>query len=297
MLALVRKIISLVLSVMTALAGSFIKIDSGSHTGNPAEANHVQYGSIYSQCYDYFLPENLSGKKDIVFIVHGGSWMTGTDLQFRDDAIEAAKLGYIAVSMDYRKLQEGATAFDMVEDMVAAVTSLKKELTSLRIKIGKMAIAGWSAGAHLALLYSYEYCFKKSPIPIAFLCVNSSPTNFLSDAYLSKTLMGTMAFTLMSGLSGEVILPGTENNHMTAINAISPVYMVKKGVPPTIIVYGDDDDVVSPQNSEELYKLLKSAKVDCAKVVYKGAGHFLGNRYAGELERTRLFLEFAGKYF
>lgn len=296
MLELVRKLLSLVFAVLTALGSSFIKIDTGIPTGNPEKRNHVQYGSIFSQCYDYYLPKNLSGKKDIIFIVHGGSWTTGTDLQFKDEAIEAAKLGYIAVSMDYRKLQEGATAFDMVDDMGAAVASLKSELTSLGIKIDKMAVAGWSSGAHLALLYSYEYYLKKSPIPVAFVCVCAPPTDFISAARFPITLMGAAAFPLMSGLCGEIIIPGTENLYMDKINAISPVSLVKKGVPPTIIVYGSDDDVVPTQNGERLYELLKEKKVDCAKVVYKGAGHFLGERYPENTERARVFFEFADKY-
>ena len=265
--------------------------------GNPTEPIHVQYGSLSCQDYDYFLPENLSGEKDIIFMVHGGSWSTGTRTQFREDAIAAAKKGYISASMDYRKIQNGANAYDMVNDVYSAVLSLKKQLDSKNIRYGKMAMAGWSSGAHLTLLYSYHYYFNRSPIPIAFICVNAPPTDFLYDARMPKTLMGQMAYSLMTSLSGQAILPGTESSHMDAIKSISPVYMVKKGVPPTIIVNGDDDDVVPPQNSQKLYELLRAKNVDCTRIVYKGAGHFLGSQFPEEKERAKVFMQYAEKYF
>ena len=265
--------------------------------GDPQTPIHIQYGSLSCQDYDYFLPYDLSGVKDIIFMVHGGSWSTGTRTQFRQDAIAAAKMGYISASMDYRKIQNGANAYDMVNDVYSAVSSLKKQLNAKGIRFDKMAMAGWSSGAHLTLLYSYEYYFNKSPIPIAFICVCAPPTDFLYDARTGRSLMGQMANTLMTSLSGRAILPGTENSHMDAIKSISPVYMVKKGVPPTIIVNGDDDDVVPPQNSEKLYNLLKGANVDTVRIIYKGAGHFLGSQFPEEKERARVFMQYADRYF
>lgn len=265
--------------------------------GDPTKGIHVQYGSLSCQEYYYYLPENLSGVKNIVFMIHGGAWSTGGCSQFSKQAVAAAKSGYICVSMDHRKIQNGANAFDMVKDIADAVSSLKKQLNSKNIRFDKMAVAGWSSGAHLALLYAYEYYFNRSPIPIAFMCVCAAPTDFLDDVYSGRTFMGQMANSLMTSLSGEVILPGTEASHMNAIKKISPVYLVKKGVPPTIIVNGDDDDVVPPSNSEKLYNELKKNGVDAVRIVYKGAGHFLGSQFPEEKVRTQVFTQFADKYF
>lgn len=265
--------------------------------GDPTKGIHVQYGSLSCQEYYYYLPENLSGVKNIVFMIHGGAWSTGGCSQFSEQAVAAAKSGYISVSMDHRKIQNGANAFDMVKDIADAVSSLKKQLNSKNIRFDKMAVAGWSSGAHLALLYAYEYYFNRSPIPIAFMCVCAAPTDFLDDAYSGRTFMGQMANSLMTSLSGEVILPGTEASHMNAIKKISPVNLVKKGVPPTIVVNGDDDDVVPPSNSEKLYNELRKNGVDTVRIVYKGAGHFLGSQFPEEKVRTQVFMQFADKYF
>lgn len=267
------------------------------HKGDPTKGIHVQYGSLSCQEYYYYLPKDLSGVKNIVFMIHGGAWTSGDCSQFASHAVAAAKMGFISVSMDYRKIQNAATAFDMVSDVANAISSFKKQLDSKGIRYGKMALAGWSAGAHLSLMYAYEYYFNRCPIPIAFLCVNAPPTDFLYDARSGKSLMGQMAYSLMSSLSGDVILPGTESSHMKSIKAISPVYMVKKGVPPTIIVNGDDDDVVPPQNSAALYDALQNYGIDSVRVVYKGAGHFLGSNFPEDKERTRVFIQFANKYF
>lgn len=259
---------------------------------------HVKYGRLSCQELYYYLPSNMNGVKNIIFMVHGGAWTSGDCSQFEKHAKAAAKLGYIAVSMDYRKFQNGANAYDMVSDVANAISAFKKQLDSKNIKYNKMALCGWSAGAHLSLLYAYEYYYQKCPIPIAFMCVCAPPTDFLSDAHTVRTIMGQGAYTMMSSLSGEIILPGTENSHMKAIKAISPIYMVKPGVPPTIVVNGEDDDVVPPQNSADLYVALQRNGVDSKRVIYKnGAGHFLGSQYAEEKVRTQVFMEFAAKYF
>lgn len=265
--------------------------------GDPTKGIHVSYGSLSCQEYYYYLPKDLSGVKNIIFMVHGGAWSTGGCSQFKENAIAAAKSGFIAVSMDYRKIQNGANAYDMVNDVASAINSLKATLQKQNIKIGKMAMAGWSSGAHLTLLYSYEYYLNRCPIPLAFICVCAPPTDFLYDARGSTTFMGVTANTLLTSLTGELILPGTENSHMKAIKAISPVYLVKKGVPPTIIVNGDDDDVVPPQNSASLYNELQKHGVDSVRVIYKGAGHFLGSNFPEEQQRAAVFMSFANKYF
>lgn len=271
---------------------------SSSMKGDPTKGIHVQYGSLSCQELYYYLPYNYSGINKIVFMVHGGAWASGDCAQFKDNAIAAAKSGYIAVSMDYRKIQNGANAFDMVKDVANAITAFKKQLDSKGIRYGKMALAGWSAGAHLSLMYAYEYYYNACPIPIAFIIVCAPPTDFLADARSGRTLMGQMAYSLMTSLSGEVILPGTEASHMNAIKKISPIYMVKKGVPPTIVVNGEDDDVVPPSNSADLYEELQKKGIDSARVIYhNGAGHFLGSQYAEDKTRTQVFNQFAKKYF
>ena len=270
---------------------------SSTQKGDPTKGIHVSFGSLSCQEYYYYLPKDLSGVKNIVFMVHGGAWASGDCSQFKNNAIAAAQKGFISVNMDYRKIQNGANAFDMLDDVAKAISSFKKQLDNRGIRYNKMALCGWSAGAHLSLMYAYEYYYNRCPIPIAFLCVCAPPTDFLADAKSGRTLMGQMANSLMTSLSGEVILPGTESSHMKAIKSISPIYMVKPGVPPTIIVNGDDDDVVPVSNSADLYEELQKAGVDSVRVVYKGAGHFLGSQFPEEKVRERVFMQFANKYF
>lgn len=290
------RLISVLLSLMLTVASS-IGVSIGNNGESSIKPIRVQYGRSSKEFYEYYLPKKLTGVKNIVFMIHGGAWMTGNGSDFDDDCVAAAEAGYIAVNMDYRKIQDLATAKTMVKGIGDAVTSLKAELTKKNIKIGKMAMAGWSSGAHIMLLYAYQ-SYKTSPIKIAFLVANSPPTDFLYDAKTANTFMGEFAYTLMTTLTGEIILPGMENYHMDAIKAISPIYMVEPGVPPTILVHGDDDDVVPLQNSAELYKRLRAAGVDTVRILYEGAGHFLGKRFTeGNSQRTAAFNSFAKKYF
>jgi dipeptidyl aminopeptidase/acylaminoacyl peptidase len=53
----------------------------------------------------------------------------------------------------------------------------------------------------------------------------------------------------------------------------SPLYHVKKNLPPFLILHGDKDKLVNLEQSVRFEKALKEANVDAALLVAEGAGH------------------------
>ena len=78
-----------------------------------------------------FLPQDrdiTQQTTDILFAVHGGGWLVGNVRFFYGDCRAAAEKGYIAVSMNYDKLINGASLADMVSAVGRALEALKAEL-------------------------------------------------------------------------------------------------------------------------------------------------------------------------
>ena len=112
---------------------------------NPSST--TRYGPHPEQVADLWLP-NGPGPHAGVVLVHGGCWRKqyGRDLENRVAADLAAR-GVAVWNVEYRRLDCGGDWPAPLEDVVAAATALPAEIDA-----GRVAIAGHSAGGHLALV-------------------------------------------------------------------------------------------------------------------------------------------------
>lgn len=258
-------------------------------------AIRVKYGNGICESYDMFLPEQKGGTVNVVFIIHGGAWLMGDQTMFEQNAKEAAQSGFVGVTVDYDKIFNGATSSDMVAELYNAVASVKNKLEELGYTANKMVVAGHSAGAHLALLYSYSH-FTDSPIEIGFVCSNSAPSDFFDENADKSTTMTKFRYLAVSGLIGELVLPNHTDEAADKIKANNPIDLVGSNVPPTIVVHGAKDTMVSYSNSVQLYEKLQSCGVDSIFITYPDADHFLEENPECREQRTAAFMEFVEKY-
>ncbi|MES2375739.1 MAG: alpha/beta hydrolase [Bacteroidota bacterium] len=84
-----------------------------------------------------------------VLIIHGGGWRTGDRSQHLPLAVELAKAGYVAITVEYR-LSTIALYPAAVNDVKAAIKWTKANAKSYGIDRDKIAILGFSAGGELA---------------------------------------------------------------------------------------------------------------------------------------------------
>jgi acetyl esterase/lipase len=61
-------------------------------------------------------------------------------------------------------------------------------------------------------------------------------------------------------------------------DSVSPILNVSADDPPTLLIHGDADTLVTPNNSERILAAFKKENVPCELIVMKGAGH----GFAGE---------------
>ena len=295
------------LALFLALVSFFVNLRTApSRDDTPADAVSVVYADTAFGDVKLFLPETIDAQKptDVIFMIHGGAWVSGGARIFYGDCREAVKAGYIAASMNYDKIFNGANAADMVREVGLAIAAVKAELESRGVAAGKLIMAGHSAGAHIMLLYAYTQ-YETCPMDIAFLVSCCAPADFVSDAKAHNSAVGFAAYALLSALTGEVITPWTLARNADAIRAVAPVYQITSDVPPTIVVQGTKDRLINYQNSVDLYNALQENGVDSVHITYEGAGHFLTSKGDAATRqkfaqydalRSEAFYAFAGKY-
>ena len=107
----------------------------------------IPYGPDPEQVADLWLPAS-NGPHPGVVLVHGGCWRAeyGRDLEDRV-AADLATRGLAVWNVEYRRLDCGGEWPVPLEDILAAVAGMPEEIDPARL-----ALAGHSAGGHLALL-------------------------------------------------------------------------------------------------------------------------------------------------
>ena len=139
--------------------------------------NGLDYEKNERNIYDLYIPKNTENRKNeingIVLWIHGGSWIGGDLKQVEILCKFTNQLGYISASVGYTILIDYYKVFNIfkiLDEITACIKAIKKELKNRGFDVNKLklAIGGYSAGGHLALLYSY-LIKNINIIPIKFI--------------------------------------------------------------------------------------------------------------------------------
>lgn len=129
----------------------------------------VSYGGDKLQKMDVYLPTNRTSNTSVIIFVHGGSFIEGDKSSFTAMVKELVRADFAVLNVNYR-LVEGAGLYstpvkhlksnikvpDQVSDMSLVVDYAIAHAKEWQVSESKVAMAGHSAGATLALLYAYS---------------------------------------------------------------------------------------------------------------------------------------------
>ena len=175
-------------------------------------------------------------------MVHGGSWSGGDSKQLPELNPVLAKQGYNVASINYRLAPKYQTPAP-IEDIKNCLKYLRVHADSLNIDTSKFVLVGRSAGAQIALLAAYTL-HDPSIIgvvdfygPADMVWGYSIPSNpLIMD---SRKVMGDY-------------VGGTYKEVPQKFFNCSPIEFVSKQSPPTLIIHGGTDVLVSPIHSQKL---------------------------------------------
>lgn len=236
----------------------------------PATAVTVNYAGTTDpeQSLDLYRPAG-SGPAPVVVFLHGGAW-TGGDKSWvaggtpmRIEALRAALVahGYAVAAVNYR-LAPATTYPGFVDDVEAAVRYLRGAAASLGLDPTKIAIAGESAGAHIAQLAALTATDPASGATAAGAQVEALVSFYgVSDprALLADTTAAGCA-PAAAGIVRQItgLDPATPAGR-TAAAAASPITHVSAQAPPTLLLHGRRDCTVPAVQSERLASALTAA--------------------------------------
>lgn len=125
--------------------------------------NTIAYGPDDRQVTHFFASDAASSPPLILFI-HGGGWTFGNPIStIHSKADYFTGKGYAFASTGYRLVPD-VRVEDQVNDIVAAIATLRKEADSLGFDPDRIVLMGHSAGAHLAAMVATEERVSSSVI-------------------------------------------------------------------------------------------------------------------------------------
>lgn len=221
-------------------------------------------------------------QRPAVMLIHGGGWREGRAGQLSRYALDLAAAGFVAVEANYR-LSGEATFPAALTDVKAAVRWLRANAAGCGVDPGRVAVAGHSAGAHLAALASVTADERFEPNGAG---VPNTPSRV--DAVVGAS--GVYDFERAT--DDEMVaqfLGGTAEERPDRYREASPVTYAG-AAPPTLLLHGTADGVVPPAQSGRYRDALAAAGVETNLFRAAGGDHvFLHG--SGWYDRVRKRIE------
>lgn len=232
------------------------------------------------------------GPHPAVVFVHGGGWTQGNrrseTLEVLLPALTAA--GYTVFSADYRLAPQHPYPA-AVDDVRRAIRFVIASAAAFRVDPQRIAVAGSSAGGHLASLVGTTPCpaqpLSQDPV-VRVACTPRTVVNFFGPTDLRGVIGLHPAVSQFLGVSG----PGLERVAAEA----SPITHVGREDPPQLLMHGTADAAVPLAQSQEFVEAAARAGMTAHLVAIPGGGHgFRGWDTAYSAWTTEL-LRWLGEY-
>ncbi len=204
-----------------------------------------------------------------LIFVHGGDWSGGERSIYHYYTRRFAKSGYAAATISYR-LSGEAPFPAAVQDAKCAVRWMRANADRYGIDPDRIAILGGSAGGHLALMVAYS----DSPDleGDGGHAASSSRVAAVVDFY------GPVDLTTEEARAAGAVqkfLGGTFADRQADYVRASPITHLDAHDPPTLIIHGALDEIVSIRQSEQLVERLEALQVPYAFQRLEGWPHTL----------------------
>jgi acetyl esterase/lipase len=196
-------------------------------------------------------PAEESGARPCILVIHGGSWAAGDSKQLPELNSVLAKTGYHVASINYQL----APTFRFpapVENVRRAIQYLKEHASELSIAGDRFVLLGRSAGGQVALLAAYTLNDPAIKGIINFY----GPTDMVWG-YQNPT----NPLVLNSRKIMEDYIGGTLSQLPRQYKQSSATETVSAQSPPTLMIFGQNDPLVSPKHGAHLSAKLKARQI------------------------------------
>jgi len=251
-----RLLSSLSLLLLLPACSALQIISNTSPSSHYQKTSALRYVEGNRGLLDYYEPVELDSTAPTVVFFYGGGWRSGERQKYEFVASALTKAGFRVVIPDYRMYPEVQFPAFMHDAARAVAWTLNHVADdALATPSSTLYLMGHSAGAQIAALLAVDSAYLEAqavpPESIVGLIGLSGPYDFLP---------------LQSGYL-EQVFPEDLRADSQAINFVSGA------APATLLIHGEDDDVVEPGNSERFARALADAGVSVELKLYPGTGH------------------------
>jgi acetyl esterase/lipase len=227
---------------------------------------------------DVFAPDGPApaGGFPVILAIHGGGWSGGSKGGFGRDVARLERHGYVVVSVAYRLSRPGEPSWPRAfEDVREAVRWVRRHGREFAADPGRIVALGASAGGHLAALLG---TYPDDPTP---------PGATSARVQAVVVFYGPADLEVMYGESprgaGPIaqFLGGPPERVPGRYLAASSIRHASADDPPMLLIQGQDDPTVPPDQALRLAEALGYAGVPHRVILLPGAAHGFGFRAAG----------------
>lgn len=208
---------------------------------------------------DLYLPASPR-PAPVVLWFHGGAWRYGTK-DFNFHLRDLTRHGFAVATVQYRKVNEASWP-GALQDAEAGLAWLRLHADRFGLDPNRVFLTGVSAGGHLAAVLAS----KLGRSQVRAVCMLCAPTDL--EALWNK----------YDGFSGTnrlfiELFGGDEPQGRRLARDASPLSLVRRSMPPTMLIHGDQDWIVPVAQSKALHARLRELGVESRLVVVKGQNH------------------------
>lgn len=245
MRAVAQVIIAIVASVIAPLEAH----SASSCNSTETEFVFAQTSTAPLKVY-VFTPVNVAkAPRPAMVIFHGGGWTMGEPSWAFGLVDRYVCKGLVTIIVQYRLSdQKTTTPADAIDDAMAAIKWSRTHASKLNLDPKRVAVLGWSAGAHLAAsaaVFAKEHAERPS-----LLALVSPAVSVVGDAHF-RSLFPT----------------GTN------VENFSPAEHVVPSLPPTVIVTGRADTVTPLAEVKKFHERMRAAGNLSELNIYEDVGH------------------------
>jgi len=257
--------------------------NSSCRKSQPAEVDlpyqdifNLEYGIDSLQKFNLFLPGGRDQNTKVILVIHGGGWVSG-DKEYVDYyAKRFSEFGFATISMNYRLANDSVHYRDMLDDIDSMIICISNNASQWGIGSGRLALFGYSAGGHLALLYSYSRDKGRNVGSVVSL---AGPTD-VQDSLLWETPELYEEIKLMAG--------DPSPSNWTQAN---PIHFISVTNPATLLIHGTNDSIVPVSQSLKLREVLETSNIKVNLLLLENETHFFSSGATEQiLDETMQFL-------
>jgi acetyl esterase/lipase len=216
------------------------------------DKRELSYGTNPYQKYDLFLPNLRNTRNPVIVLLHGGAWRVSdkSSLNFVVDILKNKRVNCAIINANYRLASPvfSVTYRQQVEDIGKLLRKITADSKDLGIS-SDFYLIGMSSGGHLALLYTATADQDHLVAGIGGIAAPIDLTN-------QKIREGIIGYDIQQ-LIGKTYVQAPDD-----YKDASPIYQGNSRKVPTILFYGDKDNIVTSDQST-MAKLAISSRLAC----------------------------------